>query len=370
MTMSPTAPERAARRAPGQPRQQTAYAALASEVQALGLMRRRYGLYWTKMVLAVVVLAALVATHVLLGDTWWQLLLAAGLAVVLTQVSFLAHDAAHRQIFKSGTWNDWTSLILANALAGMSVGWWTNKHTKHHGNPNTEGKDPDIDSGVLAFTPAQGLDAKGAGGVRGWFAARQGWAFFPLLLLEGLNLHAQGLKLVFGRRPVKRRWLEGSLIIGRLSAYVALVFVVLSPGKAFAFLGVQLGLYGLYMGASFAPNHKGMAILAPRSTVDFLRRQVMTSRNIRGGRLVDFAMGGLNYQVEHHLFPSMPRPNLRRAQPVVKAFCERNGIHYTETGLFASYRIVVRYLNRVGLGARDPFECPLVQSTRPRSLMG
>jgi fatty acid desaturase len=347
---------------PSSPRQQTAFAELLREVQAMGLMRRRYGLYWTRMIGAVVVLAALAATHVLLGDTWWQLVLAAVLALVLTQIAFLGHDAAHRQIFASARWNEWTSLIIANGMTGLSVGWWTSKHTRHHGNPNTIDKDPDIVSGVLSFTPE--VAATRRTGLRGWFAARQGWFFFPLLLLEGLNLHAHSLRAVLGRGPVKRRWVEASLLAVRLGGYIALVFVVLSPGKAFAFLAVQLGLFGVFMGASFAPNHKGMAIIDRQTTVDFLRRQVLTSRNIRGGRWVDVAMGGLNHQIEHHLFPSMPRPNLRRAQPVVQEYCRRHGIPYTQTGLIESYAIVVRYLNRVGLGARDPFECPLVAQTR------
>jgi len=88
------------------------------------------------------------------------------------------------------------------------------------------------------------------------------------------------------------------------------------------------------------------------------------SRNIRGGRLTDFMMGGLNYQIEHHLFPSMPRPNLKHAQPLVRAHCAAHGVTYTETSLLASYGIVVRYLNRVGLAERDPFTCPLIQRYR------
>jgi fatty acid desaturase len=80
---------------------------------------------------------------------------------------------------------------------------------------------------------------------------------------------------------------------------------------------------------------------------DYLRRQVLTSRNVRGGRFVDLLLGGLNYQVEHHLFPSMPRPNLRRAQRVVAAFCAERGVRYVETGLIDSYRQVLRHLHEI-----------------------
>ncbi len=109
-----------------------------------------------------------------------------------------------------------------------------------------------------------------------------------------------------------------------------------------------LGLFGFYLGCSFAPNHKGMPVLAAPEKTDFLRRQVLTSRNVRGGWLTDFAMGGLNYQIEHHLFPSMPRPGLRRSQALVAAFCAERDLPYCQTTLLGSYAQALRYLNTIG----------------------
>ncbi|WP_031186921.1 fatty acid desaturase, partial [Streptomyces sp. NRRL S-1896] len=101
-----------------------------------------------------------------------------------------------------------------------------------------------------------------------------------------------------------------------------------------------------HLGLAFAPNHKGMAM--PGGHVDetwgHLRRQVLTSRNIRGGPLTDWLLGGLNYQIEHHLFPSMPRPHLRLARPLVRAHCRTLGVPYTETGALDSYRQVLDHL--------------------------
>jgi fatty acid desaturase len=108
----------------------------------------------------------------------------------------------------------------------------------------------------------------------------------------------------------------------------------------------------LYLGCAFAPNHKGMPVVDEGDELDFLRRQVLTSRNVRGGRLVDFALGGLNYQIEHHLFPSMPRPNLRRSQALIKRFCEERGLQYSEASLFASYEEALRHLHEVGAPLR------------------
>ena len=141
-----------------------------------------------------------------------------------------------------------------------------------------------------------------------WLIAHQGWYFFPILLLEGLSLHKDGISRIISREKIQRRWVEISLLTLRLGGMALLVFLVLPPEKAFAFLGVQLAGFGLYMGSSFAPNHIGMPLVSPKLKLDFLRRQVLMSRNISGGSLISVFMGGLNYQIEHHLFPSIGAP--------------------------------------------------------------
>lgn len=335
---------------------------LVATIQATGLMRRRYGYYWAKLVLLPLILAGTIVLFIAVGETWWQLLTAVAFAIIFTQIAFLGHDAAHRQIFVSGKWNDWTSLIIGDLLVGMSYGWWRRKHTRHHANPNKEGADPDIELPVISFTAEQAERRRNP--ITNWMISHQGAFFFPILLLEGISLHATGIARVLNKEHVDRRWVEIVFLTVRIVGFIALVFVVLSPGLAVAFLAVQLGLFGVYMGASFAPNHKGMPLVPPHLKLDFLRRQVLMSRNVRGSWFMDTFLGGLNYQVEHHLFPSMPRPHLRHAAPIVRGYCRRLGIPYTETGLFESYGIVLRYINRVGLGQRDPFDCPIVAERR------
>lgn len=352
----------AAARSRPPPRATSTYTELAATIRQSGLMRRRYGYYWSRILGAIGGFCGLVAAVVWLGDTWWQLLLAATLGVLVCQFGFLGHDAAHRQIFVSATWNDWTARVLSGVFAGLSYGWWRGKHNRHHATPNQEGLDPDIDNGVLTFTG----DAAAARttGARGWFLRRQGWLFFPLLTLEGLNLHRASLSRLLGREPVRHRWTEAALVVARLAAYVVGLLLILPPGKAAAFFLVQMAVLGVFLGGSFAPNHKGMPIVPRTTKIDFLQRQVLMSRNIRGGPLVDTLMGGLNYQIEHHLFPSMPRPNLKRARPLVRAHCSKLGVPYTEVGLWASYAIVIDYLNHVGLRARAPFDCPMATQLR------
>ena len=349
---------------PGGPRPRTgsSFTALTRQVHELGLMRRRYSYYWAKLIGAVLMLAAWVAGFVWIGDSWWQLASAGLLAVIMTQTAFLGHDAAHRQMFKSGRWNDWISLIVANLLVGISYGWWQSKHTRHHANPNKDGADPDIALSAIAMTPERATRHRSP--LMRWLVAHQGWYFFPLLLLEGLSLHIDGIRRVTSRQKVERRWVELTFLTVRLGGLAALVFWVLPPEKAIAVLAVQLAVFGFYMGFSFAPNHIGMPLVSPKLKLDFLRRQVLMSRNIAGGPLMSIFMGGLNYQIEHHLFPSMARPHLRKIQPLVAAHCAAEGVPYTKTSLWAAYWSVIGYLNTVGLKGKDPFLCPLVAQRR------
>ncbi|HET6741178.1 MAG TPA: acyl-CoA desaturase, partial [Kribbella sp.] len=212
-----------------------------------------------------------------------------------------------------------------------------------------------------AFTP---YAVAKRGRVGQWIAARQGWLFFPLLTLEGIGLHSSSVRHLLRRDANRLDRIEAAVVMSRIAGYVAALYLLLPMGKASAFLGLQLAVFGVGLGAAFAPNHKGMPLVPAGMKLDFLRRQVLMSRNIRGGTLTDFALGGLNYQIEHHLFPSMPRPTLRQVQPIVREYCALHGVAYTEVGLFESYRIVVDYLNNVGLRARDPFQCPLVAQYR------
>jgi fatty acid desaturase len=324
------------------------YTQLSRQVRQAGLLDRRRGWYGARIALNLVLLAAGGIAFVVLGESWWQLATAAYLAVVATQLAFVGHDAGHRQIFRHRRANDLVGLLHANLLVGISFGWWVPKHNAHHTNPNDEDLDPDIGIAALAFTAAQARGKRGLGRV---LARSQAFLFFPLLLLEAGHLHVASLKSILGGRG-RANLVEGLLLVVHAVVYVTALVVVLTPLQGVVFALVQQGLFGLYLGCSFAPNHKGMPTLTEADQLDFLRRQVLTSRNVRGSRVVDFLLGGLNYQIEHHLFPNMPRPNLRHAQPLVKAFCRQHELPYAEASLFGSYAEALRHLHAVGAPLR------------------
>jgi fatty acid desaturase len=326
------------------PRRGSQYAVLLRQVKQAGLLERRTRYYLWRIAVTTALLSGGWLVFMLIGDSWWQLAVAVFLAIVFTQVGFLAHDAGHKQIFTSGRANDLAGILLANLAVGLGYSWWLDNHNRHHAHPNTDVKDPDANFGALAFTSGQA----GSRGRFARFAYRyQAYFFFPLLLLSAVGLHIDSARYLAGRRGRDHAW-ERLLFAAHVIGYLGVVLWVLSPVKAAVFIGVHQGLLGLYLGVSFAPNHKGMPMLAADDASDFLHRQVLTSRNIRGGPLVDVVLGGLNYQIEHHLFPSMPRPNLRSSQRLVGQFCRERGLPYTQTSLVDSYVQTLRYLHAVG----------------------
>ncbi|WP_255946088.1 fatty acid desaturase family protein [Streptomyces odontomachi] len=326
------------------------FAPLLRAVKAQGLLDRRPRWYTARIASNALLLTAVVLGVVRMGDSWWALALAPVLAVLSARTAFIGHDAGHAQITADPAVSRAIGLVHGNLLLGMSYAWWNGKHNRHHANPNHIDKDPDVAADVLVFTSEQAVPRRG---FRRWLTRHQAWLFFPLTLLEGLALKVHSFRDL-RRQPRRDRAVEALLLSAHAVGYTTLLFTAMPPGRALLFLALHQALFGLHLGLAFAPNHKGMAMPDPGGEGwGHLRRQVLTSRNIRGGPFTDWFLGGLNYQVEHHLFPSMPRPHLRKAQPLVRAHCHTLGIPYTETNLLESYRQALRHMHAVGEPLRD-----------------
>jgi fatty acid desaturase len=328
------------------------YRALARQVRAMGLLDRRPGYYRVKIALTILAFFAGWALFVVVGDSWTALAVAPLVGMMFTQLGFIGHDLGHNQVFGARRRNRFLGLIVANALIGLSFGWWVPKHNAHHAHPNELGRDPDIGEGVvLASSGAPGNEP---GPLASWLARWQAPLFFPLMLLRSCGLHVLGIGRLARQRD-RASAVEASLIVLHAAAYLTVVLWVLSPLKALAFVAVQQAVFSVYLGISFAPNHKGMPIIESATAAGFARRQVVTARNIRGGWFTTLMLGGLNYQIEHHLFESMPRPNLPRVQGLVRDFCIAADLGYCEESFVGSFRQIVRHLSDAGAAAsRSP----------------
>ena len=325
------------------------YAELRRMVRQQGLLDRQPLYYSIKIPLTVGAVAGSVAFLILVNSVWLQLLNAAFLGMVFSQLGLIGHDAGHQQIFSSRIKNDSVSLMIG-VLMALVPSWWNDKHNqRHHRNPNRIGEDGDIDVSLFAFTIGRALAKTG---FLKTMASHQAFLFFPILVLSSISFLFAGIHYVLTGKPVRYPVVEPLLVVVHLAAYFALLFVFLDPLHAVAFIAVHQAVEGLYMGSVFAPNHKGMPVLEEDTPMGFLRQQVITSRDVSAHPITDFVYGGLNYQIEHHLFPSMPRNNLRKVQPIVKEFCRNHGIPFHETSVMQSHREILGYMHKMSAPLR------------------
>jgi fatty acid desaturase len=324
------------------------YGDLARELRDRGLLAPRPRFYLKVAALLLLAAALVVAAMVQWSGSWALLALAPALAVISTQFGFLGHDVGHRQVTHNPVYSRVLGLLAGNLMAGLSYHWWVAKHNAHHAHPNDLDTDPDVRAGALVFDADQAADRRG---LAAWVTRHQAGLFLPMLLVEAVNLHVSSVRQMM-RPGVPWRGAESALLGLHAVGYVALVVTTLTWSQALVFVAIHKGLQGVYLGISFAPGHKGMPVMDAEQAADPLLRQVLTSRNVRGSRFLDTALGGLNYQIEHHLFPSMPRPHLRLAQPVVREFCRTRGVAYTEVSALSSYAAGLRHLHAVGAGLR------------------
>jgi fatty acid desaturase len=319
------------------------YSVLKRLITASGLLERRPRRYMVPATILCVMLAVIVAGVALSRDSWWALAWAAPAALLFGQVGFMAHEAGHNSVLRTSRGNYVLSLLLFNVGLGGSRGWWANKHNLHHAQPNRIGVDPDIAGGVIATSESEAVQA---GGIARVVMRRQATAIWPLLSLGVLQIHIYSAGFLFNRR-LRNAGCEAALLLAHAIAYLGCLVLVLGVVRGLLFALVHQMLLGAYLGGAFLPNHLGMPMLTPAEPMDFLSRQVLTARNLRAGRVTDYVFGALACQIEHHLFPTMPRSNMRAASPIVRRFCHERGIAYHETGVFDAFCEVRRHLAAV-----------------------
>ncbi len=325
------------------------YAELKQVLKKKGFLEKQPVYYtWRVALLSVLLLAGVVAL-LTVNNFWLQLINVLYLAFVFTQIGLLGHEAGHRQMFQKSWKHDAIALFGGNLVVGMSYAWWLDKHNAHHSNPNHMDMDPDIEIPFLDFTGMEDLASMSK--FRQFLVKHQALIFLPALMTVSLGLQYNSIDFLLHKKA-KYPVLEWVLMIAHFALYFGIFFSRFVWWQAIIFIVVHQCATGAYLGSIFAPNHKGMPVLEKESTMDFLHRQILTARNIYSNPITDFVYGGLNYQIEHHLFPSMPRNKLKQAQQVIKPFCQERGISYHETNIPQSFKEILQYLYKIGAPLR------------------
>ncbi len=327
---------------------QSDYMELYHLVSGEGLLDKQPLYYAWKLGSTAAMLGASIWLLVIANALWVHLLNAVFLGFVFAQFGFLGHDAGHRQMFRSGRNNE-IVLFFVNLVILLDRSWWIDKHNRHHAHPNDLDRDRDVDLPFLAFTEDVALSKKG---IYRLVVRYQAFCIYPLMLAEALSLRMDGFQYLVRGKNVKYMFAEVACIVLHLPIYLGALFYLLEPWHAVLFILVHQAVMGFYMANVFAPNHKGMLLVYKDTKLDFLRQQVLTARNIRSNPITDFMYGGLNNQIEHHLFPTMPRNKLRKASKLIIGFCVARGIPCHQTGVLGSQKEILQYLHQVSAPLR------------------
>lgn len=270
---------------------------------------------------------------------WWLLLVPLCSVAMLT-MGFVGHDAGHYALSRKPWINGFWGQFAMTFLCGMSFGFWRSRHNKHHAHCQEIEGDPDMHFGVLFSVYPNSANWQTPLGRK--FLRIQKWAFWPLACFYWVTLRYDAVRDLF-QRPKETKidrfvlplhWLVLVIIPGLTLGWVPTIVAYLAMSS----------LSSLMTASVFIPNHIGMRRLAEGEELSYFEQQITTSRNIVNPPLLDFYYGGLNSQIEHHLFPRVSHNRYRAMRPIVRAFCEKRGIAYHEAGLFRALASVGRHL--------------------------
>lgn len=342
------------------------YRELRAKILSMGLFNASYTYYVYKVLSNLSLLAVSIICATQFKSFWVHMLGAVILGLFWQQCGWLAHDFLHHQVFKNRFYGDAMGLIIGDLFQGFSVQWWKSKHNSHHAVPNlhasVEGAcdgDPDIDTmPILAWTLKMAESARNSAIGRS-LIQWQAVIYFPVLLFARIAWAHQSWVFVwggFGQHSVAAAAIDKKKIKYPTAekAFLALHYIALFTIMSYMpllnavcyFLLSQTSC-GLFLATVFGLGHNGMSVYPADQRPDFWKLQVTTTRNVTSNWFVDWFCGGLQYQVDHHLFPSLPRHNLKKVHELVESFCKEQGVTYHEAGLISGNVEVLQHLSKV-----------------------
>lgn len=338
------------------------YRTLLHQLEAAGLFRTDPMFYITHA-LTLSCFFALVVTGVLWSTSFAvHIVCAVLLGLTWNQCSFIGHDTCHNAISGKRTLDTYIGLLVGNTLTGVGIAWWKKSHNVHHVTCNSLDYDPDLQHVPLFAVSTKYFASMYSNYhfrlmefdyIARAFVSIQHWTFYPVMAVARVNMYAQTAIVMFSNHKIANRslhfaclglfWLWFGLLLSRLPSTL--------ERAAFAF--VCHCLTGI-LHVQVTLSHFPMAMYEGRQADnDFVHTQLAGTLDIECPTWMDWFHGGLQYQIEHHLFPRLPRHNLRRIKPLVQKFCKKHNIPYVSVSFLKANHMVVQQLWRAALEARD-----------------
>ncbi|KAK2496644.1 hypothetical protein MC885_009751 [Smutsia gigantea] len=265
------------------------------------------------------------------------------LTVSQSQSSFLQHDTGHLSIFKKSKWNHLMHKVVMCHLKGLSSNWWNYRHSQHHVKPNIYPKDPDIDVGPLFLVGDSQPVKYGKKKIKYINYEKQHLYFYMVALpfLMPVYFNLQSMQVMY----LRRYWWD---IIWVSSFYIR-YFITLGP--FYGIFGTLLLIYVVkclespWIAYVTQMSHIPMK-MSREENQDWLNTQVLATCNVEQSFFNDWFTGHLNFQIEHHLFPTMPRHNYHKVAPLVRSLCAKHGLQYVNKPISKAFGDIVRALKK------------------------
>ena len=310
--------------------------ALRAELRAAGIFEHRELRSWLKLGILVGSVAASLVTIAAYGF-WAAVVLVPVCSVLCTSIAMMGHEGSHKSFSASPTRNAILTYFTFPLFSGLASLYWHNKHDRlHHGHPNVEGVDPDIKP--FPFVSSRG-DHLRCGPKSQWFQRNlQKYVFWPMSTLMALGMRRSSLLYVM-RFPKEHgftaAWFaEVACLLAHYTCWMIIPMFVWGPLVGLAVYSSIWAGVGVFLALVFAPAHMGLPITDGQNR-DWIH-QLETTRNLELPKVISFFFIGLDYQVEHHLFPKIPHQHLPRAAQITRDWCKRHEVpHISVPYLFA-----------------------------------
>ncbi len=318
---------------------------LRAELTTAGVFRHHEAASWGKLAFLLAIIGACM-TGVVLGPLWLAFLLVPAASVCATSAAMLGHEGSHRSFSKKPSHNHLLNYITFPLLGGLSALYWRNKHDGgHHGHPNVVGEDPDI--GLWPMTSCQ-ENHLNSNAVRRWFQRNlQGVMFWPLTLLLPVMMRIMSVKYLVTharRHGVSFGWaMDVTSLVAHYTLWLVVPSLIWGFGPAMLVYATVWTIVGGLLALIFAPAHMGLPVVVEQNN-DW-QHHLETTRNLVLPRPLRYFFIGLDYQVEHHLFPKIPHQELPRAAEITKAWCARVGVPHQEITYGAAVVDVTRFMH-------------------------
>lgn len=325
------------------------YRELKARVRDAGVFEGRPWFYPVKEALLVV---AFVGSYLGLlalrpGAAWAACIVVSAMSML--HFGMLGHECGHFAISRRRWVNDLWGYVGMSFVCGLSFSYWRGAHNIHHRSVQVEGVDPDISYSTVSMFEAA---AHASRPPARWLLPLQPYYFWPATLFFWVPMRFEGLVNLF-RKPAETR-LDRVVLLGHYLMWLAVPALILGPQLALLNYLVASCILGSTTASLFAVNHIGLPTVRPgevRTTA--MRYQIATTRNVDNAPLFDNFFSGLNFHIEHHLFPQVGHDRLRRCHEVTRQFCAEHGIPYSHQPFGAAAADVTRRLAEIARAPRE-----------------